>query len=278
MKSFRDHSDFFALSRPKEAQAELSIKNLSLRWGSGFALNNVDLSVKTGELFALIGPKGAGKTSLIDCITGALTPHEGRMHFNDKDITACEPHYIASLGISRTFQGGRVFPEMTVLSNLLLARHAFYRYNFFKAHLFSSQVRREEARNRGIAELMIELFNMQHVRKSPAAGLSYGMRKRLEIARALAMEPRILILDDPFTGMSQAEMDDIKRILSELNRLRNITMILAEDDMSDAVEISNRVAVLDFGVKLAEGSPDFVENHPKVMKIYPIKGKGSSPN
>lgn len=271
MKSFRDHPDFFALSRPKEAQAELTIKNLSLRWGSGFALSNIDLSVKTGEIFALIGPKGAGKTSLIDCITGVLAPHEGRIHFNDEDITGREPHYIARLGISRTFQGGHIYPEMTVLSNLLLARHAFYRYNFLKAHLFTSQVRQEEASNRGIAELLVDMFNLQHVRKSPAGGLSYGMSKRLEIARALVMEPGILILDDPFTGMTREEMDDTKRILSELNQMRKITMILAEDDMSDAVRISHRVAVLDFGVKLAEGAPDFVENHPKVIKIYPIE-------
>jgi len=269
MKSFRDQHGFFAPSRPKEIQAELTIENLSLRWGSGFALNNIDISVKAGEIFALIGPKGAGKTSLIDCITGALTPHEGRVYFNDEDITGHEPHYIARLGVSRTFQDNHVFPEMTVLSNLLLARHTFYRYNFFKALLFSSKVQDEEIRNRRMAELLIELFQMQHLRKSPVRELSHSMSRRLEIARAIVMDPRILILDDPFTSMTQEETYSIKRILSELNRLRNATIIVAEDDMSDAVEISDRVAVLDFGIKIAEGSPDFVENHPKVMKIYP---------
>ena len=271
MKSFQDHPGFFSPSRQKETQAELTIKNLSLRWGRGFTLNNIDLSAKTGEIFALIGPKGAGKTSLIDCITGAHSLFEGRILFNEEDITGREPQRIARLGISRTFQGGHVFPEMTVLSNLLLARHTFYRHNVFSAVLFSSRVRKEEMRNRGMVELLIDLFQMQHARKSPAGELPYSMIKRLEIVRALAMEPRILILDDPFTGMTQDEMDDVKRILSDLNKLKNITMIIAEDDMSDAVAISDRVAVLDFGVKLAEGSPDFVQNHPKVIKIYPVK-------
>ncbi|MBN1626879.1 MAG: ABC transporter ATP-binding protein [Deltaproteobacteria bacterium] len=272
MKSFRDHQGPFSPSRPKDIQADLDIKGLSLRWGSGFALNNIDLSVRTGEIFALIGPKGAGKTSLIDCITGELTPHQGSIIFNNEDITGREPHYIACLGIGRNFQDIKILPEMTLLPNLLLARTCFYRHNIFSAFFFSSRVRHEENRNRGMVELLIEMFQMQHLRKSPAGKLSYGMSKRLEIARALAMEPGMLILDDPFTGMTQQEMDEIKGILSELNKISNIAIIIAEDDMSDAVEISNRVAVLDFGVKLAEGAPDFVENHPKVTKLYPPKG------
>lgn len=271
MKSFRDQQGPFTPSRPKDIQAELTIKNLSLRWGSGFALNNIDLSVRTGEIFALIGPKGAGKTGLIDCITGTLAPHEGSILFNNEDITGREPHYIAGLGIARAFQDTHTIQEMTVLSNLLLARTPFYRHNIFSAFFSSSSVLREEKLNRGMAELLIEMFRMQHLRKSPAQGLSYSMGKRLEIARALAMEPRLLILDDPFTGMTHKETDEIKGILSELNKISNITMIVAEDDMSDAVDISNRVAVLDFGVKLAEGAPDFVENHPKVIKLYPLK-------
>jgi branched-chain amino acid transport system ATP-binding protein len=272
MKSFQNHPGLFAPSRPKETQAELTVKSLSLRWGRGFALNNIDLSIKTGEIFALIGPKGAGKTSLLNCITGSPALYEGSILFNDEDIRGRKPHQIARLGIIRTFQGGHVFSEMTVLTNLLLARHSFYRHNVFSAVLFSSRVRQEEAHNRGMVELLIDMFQLQHARKSPAGELPCGMSKRLEIAMALAIEPRILILDDPFTGMTQAETDDVKRILYDLNKLKNITMIIAEDDMSDAIAISDRAAVLDFGVKLAEGSPDFVENHPKVIKIYPLKG------
>jgi len=271
MKSFRGQPDFFAPSRPGERQAELTVKNLSLRWEGVSALNNIDLLIRTGEIVALIGPKGAGKTSLIDCITGAKIPQEGQIRFNDEDITGREPHLIAQLGISRTCQETHIFPEMTVLSNLLLARHPFYSYNIFQACFFSSRVRYNETRNRGMAELLIDLFKLQYVRKCLAGSLSYGMSKRLEIAMALAMEPRILILDDPFTGVSHEEVEDIKRILLELNETRNITMVLAEDDISDAVNISKRVVVLDFGIKLAEGSPDFIGNHPKVTKIYPAE-------
>jgi branched-chain amino acid transport system ATP-binding protein len=269
MKSFREQTDFWGPSQPRDRQAELIIKNLSLKWGGGFSLSNIDFQVRTGEIVSLIGPKGSGKSSLIDCITGIINPQEGRIHFNDEDITGRKPHFIARLGISRTSHITFIFPEMTVLSNLLLARQNFYSYNIFKAFFFSSSVRNEETRNRGMTELLIDLFELQHVRKSPAGDLPYGMLKRLEVARALAMEPRILILDDPFTGMTQKEIDEMKRILLELNEIRDITMILAEDDMSDAANISNRVMVLDFGIKLAEGTPDFVANHPKVLKIYP---------
>jgi branched-chain amino acid transport system ATP-binding protein len=271
MKSFRGQAGFFAPSRPGERQAELAIKNLSLRWGMVSALNNIDLIVRTGEIFALIGPKGAGKTSLINCITGVDIPQEGRIRFNDEDIIGHEPYHTARLGISRTYQKTQIFPDMTVLSNLLLARHPFYTYNIFQACFFSSGVRHEESRNRGMAEFLIDLFGMQHMRKCLAGSLPPGTSKRLEIARALVMDPKLLILDDPFTGMSHDEVEDTKRILLEFNRLRNITMVLAEDDMSDAANMSKRVVVLDFGIKLAEGSLDFVRNHPSVTRLYPVK-------
>jgi branched-chain amino acid transport system ATP-binding protein len=269
MKSLRGQKGLLVPSQPGENQAELSVKNLSLRWGRVSALNNIDLLLRTGEILSLIGPKGAGKTSLINCITGAEAPLQGRITLNDKDITGQESHIIARLGVSRTYQETHIFPDMTILSNLMLARHLFCGYNIFQSCFFSSHARQEEVRNRGTVELLIDLFGMQHVRKSLAGSLTYGMKKRLEIARALAMEPKILILDDPFTGMNHGEIEYTKRLLLDLNELRNITMIIAEDDMSDAANMSNRVVVLDFGVKLAEGSPDFVRNHLKVTKIYP---------
>jgi branched-chain amino acid transport system ATP-binding protein len=269
MKNLRGQTGFLAPSRPGENQAELAISNLSLRWGRLYALNNISLSVKTGEILSLIGPKGAGKTSLIDCITGKDAPQQGRIIFNNEEITGRRPHIIARLGILRTFQEPHVFPDGTILSNLLTARHTFYNYNIIQACFFSSHAGYEEARNRAMAELLIELFGMQHMRKTPAAALSYGMKKRLEIARALTMEPMLLILDDPFTGMTREEIEDTKRILLDLNESKNMTIIIAEDDLTDAVDISDRVEVFDFGVKLADGPPDFVRNHPKVIKIYP---------
>jgi branched-chain amino acid transport system ATP-binding protein len=269
MKNLRGQTGLLAPSRPGENQAELAISNLSLRWGRLYALSNISLTVKTGVILSLIGPKGAGKTSLIDCVTGEDTPQQGTIIFNNEDITGRRPHIIARLGICRTYQEPHVFPDETVLSNLLTARHPFYNYNIIQACFFSSHTGHEEARNRAMAELLIELFGMQHIRKSFAGVLSYGMKKLLEIARALAMEPAILILDDPFTGMTREEIEDAKRILLDLNESKNMTIIIAEDDLTDAVDISDSVEVFDFGVKLAGGSPDFVRNHPKVIKLYP---------
>jgi branched-chain amino acid transport system ATP-binding protein len=269
MKNLRGQTGFLAPSRPGENQAELAISNLSLRWGRLYALNNIILEVKTGEILSLIGPKGAGKTSLIDCITGEDNPLQGRIIFNNEDITGRRPHIIVRLGICRTYQEPHIFPDETILSNLLTARHPFYNYNIIQACFFSSHTGYEEARNRAMVELLIELFGMQHIRKSLAAVLSYGMKKRLEIARALTMEPALLILDDPFTGMTREEVEDTKRILLNLNESKNMTIIIAEDDMTDAVDISDRVEVYDFGVKLADGPPDFVRNHSSVLKIYP---------
>jgi branched-chain amino acid transport system ATP-binding protein len=269
MKNLRGQTGFLAPSRPGENQAELAISNLSLKWGRLYALNNISLAMKTGEILSLIGPKGAGKTSLIECITGEHSPSQGRILFNNEDITGRRPHNIARLGILRTYQKPHIFPDATILSNLLTARHLFYDYNIFQAGFFSSHAGYEEARNRAMVELLIELFGMQHKRKSLAADLSYGMKKRLEIARALTIEPALLILDDPFTGMTHEEIEDTKRILLDLNESKNMTIIIAEDDMTDAVDISDRVEVFDFGVKLADGPPDYVRNHPIVIKIYP---------
>ena len=210
MKSLRGHRGLLAPSQPGENQAELSVKSLSLKWGRVSALNNIDLLLKTGEVLSLIGPKGAGKTSLINCITGAETPTQGHITLSDEDITGRDPHYIAGLGIGRTYQKPHILPDMTVLSNLLLARHLFCRYNIFQSCFFSSRARHEEVRNRGTVELLIDLFGMQHVRKSLAGSLTYSMKKRLEIARAFAMEPKILILDDPFTGMNRGEIEYTK--------------------------------------------------------------------
>jgi branched-chain amino acid transport system ATP-binding protein len=271
MITFRGQPDFFAPSRPGETQAELAITNLSLKFGGISALNKVDLLVRTGEILALIGPKGAGKTSLIECIMGVRTPNGGQILFNGEDITGRPMHYIAGLGIACTGREAQIFPEMTVLSNLLLARHSFYTYDIFRAYLFSTRVRNEETRNRGMAELLIDLFKMQHVRNHMAGALPRGMIKRLEIARAFAMEPRILIIDDPFSGMNREEAEDIMRLLTELNGIRNVSMILIEDDISGVIRIANKVAVMDFGVKFADGTPDFVRNHPKVLKIYPAE-------
>lgn len=244
------------------------MKGLTLKFGGITALNEIDLSVRTGELVAIIGPNGAGKTSLLNCITGYYKAQEGQIFFNGKDITSSPAHHLTKLGIGRTYQNIELFPGMTVLSNMLLARHIHCNYSVGLASIFSKSVREEEIRHREVLEELIDFLEMQSIRKKPVGSLPYGLRKRVELGRALALEPKLLVLDEPFAGMTLEEKEDMVRFLVELNEAWNQTMVLVEHDMSVVMSISQRVMVLDFGVKLAEGSPDFVQNHPKVVEAY----------
>jgi len=268
MKAFRGEPSIFASARPEERRAELEVKGLTLKFGGITALNEIDLSVRTGELVAIIGPNGAGKTSLLNCITGYYKAQEGQIFFNGKDITSSPAHHLTKLGIGRTYQNIELFPGMTVLSNMLLARHIHCNYSVGLASIFSKSVREEEIRHREVLEELIDFLEMQSIRKKPVGSLPYGMRKRVELGRALALEPKLLVLDEPFAGMTLEEKEDMVRFLVELNEAWNQTMVLVEHDMSVVMSISQRVMVLDFGVKLAEGSPDFVQNHPKVVEAY----------
>ena len=268
MKAFRGEPSIFASVSPGENRAELEVKRLTLMFGGITAVNKVDLAVRTGELVSLIGPNGAGKTSLLNCITGYYRPQEGQIFFNGKEITNLPTHHLTRIGIGRTYQNIELFPGMTVLSNMLLARHVHCSYNVGKASLFTGAVREEEVRHRKILEELIDFLEMQSIRKKLVGSLPYGLRKRVELGRALALEPKLLVLDEPFAGMTLEEKEDMVRFLLELNEAWNQTMLLVEHDMSIVMSISKRVAVLDFGVKIAEGSPDFVQNHPQVVKAY----------
>lgn len=268
MKAFRGEPSIFASARPEERHAELEVKALTLRFGGITALNEIDLTVGTGELVAVIGPNGAGKTSLLNCITGYYKSQEGRIFFNGNDITRLRTHHLTRLGIGRTYQNIELFPGMTVLSNMLLARHIHCNYSIGRASLFLKSVRREEVRHRKILEEVIDFLEMQSIRKKLVGSLPYGMRKRVELGRALALEPKLLILDEPFAGMTLEEKGDMVRFLRELHEAWGQTMILVEHDMSVVMSVSERIMVLDFGVKIAEGSPDHVQNHPEVIKAY----------
>lgn len=268
MKAYRGEPSLFASRRPEENQAELEVKGLTLRFGGIIALSNIDLAVHTGELFAIIGPNGAGKTSLLNCITGYYKPQEGHILFNGKEITRLSPHHFAKIGIGRTYQNIELFPGMTVLSNMMLARHAHCNYNLGKASLFLKSVREEEVRHREVLEELIDFLEIQPIRKKLVGSLPYGMRKRVELGRALAMQPKLLVLDEPFAGMTVEEKEDMVRFLMELNEAWNQTMILVEHDMSVVMSISKKIAALDFGVKLAEGLPEYIQNHPEVIKAY----------
>jgi len=240
----------------------------SLRFGGITAVNRVNLKVNTGELVAVIGPNGAGKTSLLNCITGYYKPQEGQILFNGEDITHFHTHHLTEIGIGRTYQNIELFPGMTVLSNMMLARHVHCKYSLAGASIFLKSVRAEEVRHRKVLEELIDFLEMQSIRKKLVGSLPYGMRKRVELGRALALEPKLLVLDEPFAGMTLEEKEDMVRFLVELNEAWRQTMILVEHDMSVVMSISKRVMVLDFGVKIAEGPPEYVQRHPQVIKAY----------
>ena len=268
MKAFRGEPRILRDREPAARRAELEVRNLSLHFGGVKALHDVGLTVQTGEIYAVIGPNGAGKTSLMNCITGFYRPQGGQIVFNGEDITHIKPHELVRIGIGRTFQNIELFPGMTVLSNLLLARHIHCRYGFGPAALFFPSVRREEIRHRLVLEELIDFLELQPIRKKAVGSLPYGMMKRVELGRALALEPRLLVLDEPFAGMTFEEKEDMVRFLREINEAWGQTMILVEHDMAIVMSMSHRITVLNFGEKLAEGRPEEIRNDPEVIHAY----------
>ncbi|MGQ9508424.1 MAG: ABC transporter ATP-binding protein [Thermodesulfobacteriota bacterium] len=268
MKAFRGQPSIFASTQPDQRRAELEVRQIYLNFGGVMALHNVDLTVHTGELLSIIGPNGAGKTSLLNCITGYYHPQRGQIFFNGEEITGLRPHEITKKGIGRTYQNIELFPGITVLGNMLLARHLYCNYGLGKASIFSSSVIKEEVRHRRVLEELIDFLEMQSIRKKLVASLPYGLRKRVELGRALALEPKLLVLDEPFAGMTLEEKEDMVRFLLELNAAWGQTIILVEHDMSVVMSISQRIVVLNFGEKIAEGPPEEIQNHPEVIKAY----------
>ncbi|MFZ1037146.1 MAG: ABC transporter ATP-binding protein, partial [Smithella sp.] len=254
--------------REEDKKAELSIQCLRLSFGGVIAVKDVDLKVHTGELMAIIGPNGAGKTSLLNCITGFYRAQQGKIIFNDKDITTLHTHELVGVGIGRTFQNIELFPGMTVLANITLARHIHCHYSVLSSCLFSDSVRKEEIRHRQTLEEIIDFLEMQSIRKKTVGSLPYGMMKRVELGRALALEPKLLVLDEPFAGMNMEEKEDMVRFLQELNQRWGLTMILVEHDMSIVMSISQRIMVLNFGEKLGEGTAEEISVNPDVIKAY----------
>ena len=275
MKAFRGEPRIFTSKNIDTVHADLEVNNLTLHFGGIMALNDVTLGVHTGELLAVIGPNGAGKTSLLNCLTGFYAPQHGTIRFNGKEITHLPPHETVKRGIGRTFQNIELFPGMSVLSNMLLARHIHSRYHLPHAFLFTPGVRREEMRHRLIVEELIDFLEMQAIRKTPVGSLPYGLRKRVELGRAMALEPKLLVLDEPFAGMNLEEKEDMVRFLMEMNTRWGQTMILVEHDMSIVMSISKRIVVLNFGEKLAEGTPEEIQNDIHVVRAYLGDGDSS---
>ena len=247
----------------------LELQNISVHFGGIKALNNVSFKVAKESLFSIIGPNGAGKTSLLNVISGRYKPKNGDLLFKGKNITNFHPNTRPDLGIGRTFQNLALFDHMTVLENIYIGRHHLLRSNFFSGAIYwLSGAKNEEVNNRKEAEKILDFLEISNIRKSTAGTLSYGLRKRVELARAIAIQPELILLDEPMAGMNQEEKEDMARFIVDLNREWKITVVMIEHDMGVVMDISKRIAVLDFGEKIAEGTPDEVIKNKKVQQAY----------
>jgi branched-chain amino acid transport system ATP-binding protein len=247
--------------------AELEIERLTLRFGGLTVLDRVSLAVAAGELFALIGPNGAGKTSVLNCVSG-IYRGEGEIRFRGENIAHREPHQIARLGVARTFQHGELFPEMSVLDNLLAGRHARIRTNALAEMLFLPSVRREEIRHRQAVERIIDFVELERYRHASADGLPFGIQKLVGFARALALEPALLMLDEPSAGLNRDEREDLARFILRIKHELGITMIWIEHDLEMVADLADRIHVLDYGRTLTEGQPGTVLRDPSVVAAY----------
>jgi len=247
----------------------LEVKSLSLAFGGVKALVDVSLAVKKGEIFALIGPNGAGKTCVLNCISRFYTPQAGRILYKGRDISRVPTHSIARLGIARTFQNIELFKGMTVLDNIKLGRPSFLKSGILSDVLYYGRTIREElALRQEIEEKIIDLLEIESIRKKTVGTLPYGLQKRVELARALAMRPELLLLDEPMAGMNLEETEDMTRFILNVNHMWGVTIVLVEHDMGVVMDISDRVCVLEFGTMIAEGSPEEAQKNPRVIRAY----------
>ena len=248
--------------------AELTITKVSLNFGGLLALADVSIKIKQGMITSIIGPNGAGKTSLLNCISGFYLPSSGEINYGDVRLTRSSPHQVSNLGIARAFQNLELFNGMSVLDNLLLARHQNLRYNFLQAIFYFGKTSRIEAENRGYVEEIIDFMELEPYRKKIVGNLSYGVQKRVEVARALTLGPKLLLLDEPMAGMNIEEKEDMVRFIMDIQKERNITVVLVEHDLGVVMDISDYIYVLDFGVLIGAGGPEEIAKNPKVIEAY----------
>jgi len=246
----------------------LRVEGLSKRFGGVEAVSGVSFHVGRGEIYSLIGPNGAGKTTTFNMISGIVPPSSGTVHFDGRDISGMPSHRMPLMGIGRTFQNLAVFKHATVVQNLLVGRHCHMRTNVFDAAWFLGRARREELEHRRKVEEIIDFLEIEDIRDMPVGALSYGMQKRVELGRALATEPKMLLLDEMVSGMNTEETEDIARFVLDIRDELGVTVLMVEHDMGIVMDISDRICVLNFGRKIAEGTPAQVSADPAVIEAY----------
>jgi branched-chain amino acid transport system ATP-binding protein len=252
-------------------EVQLQVKDIYMGFGGVQALMGVGLEVKKGEIFSIIGPNGAGKTVLLNCINGLYHPQRGKIEFEGKDITRSRPYRRAKLGISRTFQKLELFKGATVLDNIRLGRHIHLTSGLISAAIYFGKTAREEIEHRDFIEKeIIDLLEIEHIRDKMVGMLPYGLQKRVELARALALNPKIILLDEPLAGLNLEEVEDMARFILDINEEKRwqTTCVLVEHDMGVVMDISHRVMALNFGKKIADGTPPEVQSNPQVIKAY----------
>jgi branched-chain amino acid transport system ATP-binding protein len=246
----------------------LNAEGIGLSFGGIQALQNVDVDVRQGEIFAIIGPNGAGKTSFFNCVNGFYRPQEGSIYFKGKEITRLASYRIAELGIARSFQGLQLFDGLNVLDNIMAGRHFHFKTGILSDAIYFGRTRKEEIKHRKVVENIIDFLEIETVRKQIVGSLPYGMRKRVDLGRALAAEPKLLLLDEPLAGMNRDEKEDIARFILDISEEMGITIAVVEHDMGLVMDICDRVVVMDFGRKIAEGSPEEIRTNEDVIRAY----------
>ena len=257
-----------APSALSNAPAILTVAGVSKKFGGVTAVSDVSLAIPQGAIVSVIGPNGAGKTSLVNMISGFYRPSAGQIALEGREITRKRPHQIASLGIARTFQNIALFSGLSVLDNIMLVRHVHMRSGVLSSVIYWGLAQREEVAHRERCEEIIDFLKLQDLRKQPSGSLAYGLRKRVELGRALALEPRLLLLDEPMGGMNQEEKEDMTRFILDVNQERGVTLLLVEHDMGVVMDISDEVIVLDRGRRIAAGRPEAVQADPAVIAAY----------
>jgi branched-chain amino acid transport system ATP-binding protein len=248
--------------------AQLEIREVSKSFGGVQAVGRVGLDIEQGTITSVIGPNGAGKTTVLNMISGFYHPDSGHIVLEGRDITTLAPNRVAALGVARTFQNIALFRGMTVLDNLMLGRHVRMKTGVLGAFAYWGLAQREEVAHRRRVEDIIDFLRIQDLRRRPTGSLAYGLQKRVELGRALALDPKVLLLDEPMGGCNREEKEDMARFILDVNEEWGVTVILIEHDMGVVMDISDRVAVLDMGQKIAEGTPDEVRANPRVIKAY----------